>query len=580
VGVAAPARKPVRRRAAPPRRPSDGVHAYARAVDAGRIVAGPYVRAAARRHLADLDAGARRGLRFDAGLADHALRFFDYLRLAEGEFAGRPFTLAPAQVFVVGSLFGWVGSDGYRRFRLAYIEMGKGNGKSPLLSGVGLYCLLADEEQGAEVYAAAVTREQAGIMFRDAKRMAEASPSLRSRLEISEHNIAHPASGSFFRPVSSEGRSLDGKRVHAGLIDEIHEHPSSVVVDKIRAGTKGRRQALICEITNSGYDRHSVCWQHHDYSIKVATGAIENDAWFGYVCALDEGDEWTDEAVWPKANPLLDVSITRKYLREQIAEAQGIPAKGDIVKRLSFCVWTEGVARWLPLEGWDAMADGRMIPPGTAAFAGLDLASTTDLTAFTLVAPRDHCDEAGHAGRCIDLRALFWAPEAGARRRAERDRVPYLQWAQEGWITLTPGDITDYRAVRAGIHDIAERVVLRAIGYDRWNAAQIVTELGDDGFFMIPVGQGYASLATPSREIETFVIGGLVHHDGNPVLRWMVGNVNAETDPAGNLKPSREKSTDRIDGIAAWCDALFARHVAGEPRDEVSAYETVRTILT
>lgn len=507
-----------------------------------------------------METGGARGLRFDPDLADHAIGFFSFLRLTDGEFAGQPFDLAPPQVFIVGSLFGWLGPDGHRRFRIAYIEEGKGNGKSPLLSGIGLYGLVADDEPGAQIYAGAVTREQAGLLFADAKKMGEASPALKARLEITEHNIADPVSGSYFRPVSSEGRSLDGKRVHMGLIDEIHEHRTSIVVDKIRAGTKGRRQALICEITNSGHDRTSVCWQHHEYSTKVVSGIIDNDAWFAYVCALDEGDDWTDEAVWPKANPLLDVSITRKYLREQIAEAQGIPAKQDIVKRLSFCVWTEGASRWLEIDGWDDRAGERgPLPRAAVAYGGLDLASTTDLAAFFVVAPRVTCDEIGHESRCVDVRLLTWAPEKGAHRRAERDMVPYLIWAEQGWLTLTPGDITDYRAIRAGIRELAEGLSIRATGYDRWNATQLVTELGDDGFRMIPVGQGFASLTAPAKELEGLVIGGFVHHDGNPILRWMLSNVNVEQDPAGNLKPSRDKSTERIDGIAAWCDALYAR---------------------
>jgi phage terminase large subunit-like protein len=282
-----------------------------------------------------------------------SLSFFDFLQLAEGEHAGKPFKLEPFQQFIVGSLFGWRGPDGYRRFRTAYIEIGKGNGKSPLAGGIGLYGMAADDEEGAEIYAAAVTRDQARILFTDAEKMVKASPFLTEIVTQNVNNLAVLSTNSYFRPVSSESRGLDGHRVHMALIDEIREHPNSLVVDKMRAGTKGRRQALILEITNSGYNRETVCWAHHEYSSKILEGLIENDSWFAYVCQLDpcdpcraegkdtptEGcpdcDDWREEKTWIKANPCLDVSITRKYLREQVAEAIGMPTKQNIVRRLS-----------------------------------------------------------------------------------------------------------------------------------------------------------------------------------------------------------------------------------------------------
>src|SRR5262245_25267135 len=327
---------------------------YARDVVEGKIPAGRLVRLAGDRHMRDLEEGSRRELHFDERAATRSIEFFSFLRLAEGEHAGKPFRLEPFEQFIVGSLFGWKGSDGFRRFRNGYVEMGKGNGKSPLAAGIALYGLSADGETGAEVYSAAVTRDQAKIVFADAVKMVTASPALSRRIDRTVNNLAVLSTNSFFRPVSSEARGLDGKRVHIAVIDEIHEHPSSHVVDKMRAGTKGRRQALIFEITNSGYDRNSVCWAHHEYSTKVLDRIIQDDSWFTYVCQLDpceecqrQGktqpqdncpncDQWTDEKVWIKANPCLDVSITRRYLSEQVREAQGMPSKQNIVKRLNF----------------------------------------------------------------------------------------------------------------------------------------------------------------------------------------------------------------------------------------------------
>jgi phage terminase large subunit-like protein len=461
----------------------DPVTAYAEAVTAGRIVAGRAVRLACARHVRDLTEGRARGLRFDTSLSEHAITFYaGFLCLAEGEHAGQPFELQAWQQFIVGSLFGWLGSDGYRRFRTAYIEAGKGNGKTPLVAGMGLYGLVADEEPGAQIFAAAVSRDQAKILFEDARRMGWASPALARRLEILEHNIAFPAEGSFFRPVSSEARTLDAKRVHMALIDEVHEHPSSLVVDKLRAGTKGRRQALVVEITNSGYNRQSVCYHHHDYSLKVLEGVLANDAWFAYVCQLDPCeacraagkdqptelcracDDWRDEHVWPKANPNLDVSITRKYLREQVEEAVGMPSKQNIVRRLNFCAWTESVSRWLDMERWD-LGGG---PPVTLdrlldrpCYAGLDLSTTTDLTTLQLVS---WDGEDGY-----DVVSFFWCPEETIHERSRKDRVPYDQWVSQGVIIPTPGNVVDYRAIRETMRELSQKVHVAEVAFDAWS---------------------------------------------------------------------------------------------------------------
>jgi phage terminase large subunit-like protein len=528
------------------------------------------VRLACERHLRDLDSGSERGIHFDARAATRAIEFFGFLHLAEGEHAGKPFHLEPFEQFIVGSLFGWKGADGHRRFRTAYVEIGKGNGKSPMAAGIGLFGLFADGEMGAEIYSAAVTRDQAKIVFSDAEKMVEASPSLLRRVEKTVNNIAILQTNSYFRPVSSEARGLDGKRVHIALIDEIHEHPNSHVVDKMRAGTKGRRQALIFEITNSGYDRNSVCWQHHDYSTKILEGIIDDDSWFAYICQLDpcqecarEGkaqpkdgcphcDQWTNEAVWLKANPCLDVSITRKYLREQVREAVGMPAKQNIVKRLNFCMWTEQSVRWIDMGAWDECAVPVELDDlrGRACFGGLDLSSTTDLSAFVLLfRPRED-------GEPWQIVCRFWMPSDHVRRRVERDRVPYDQWIRDGYIEATDGNVIDYEFLRKRIHEDAEQFTIKEIAFDRWNATQVCTQLQSDGLEMMPFGQGFASMAAPTKELEKLIVGRQLAHGGHPVLRWMVSNVAVKQDPAGNIKPDKSKSTERIDGVVALIMAL------------------------
>lgn len=524
------------------------VTAYAEDVLGGRVVAGRPVRLAAARHIEDSKSGHTRGLRFDQAAADRAIAFFPmFLRLAEGEHAGKPFELQPWQQFIVGSIFGWKGADGYRRYRKAYIETSKGQGKSPMSAGIGLYGLVADGEAGAEIYAAAVTRDQSGILFTDAKRMVAASPALSSRVEVNVNNLAVLATNSFFRPVSSEARSLDGKRVHMALIDEVHEHQSSLVIDKMQAGTKGRRQPLILEITNAGYDRNSVCWQHHDYSLKVLEGILPDDGWFAFVCALDEGDAWTDEAVWPKVAPNLDISITRTYLREQVREAQGMPSKENIVKRLNFCVWTESAAHWLDMRLWDACDGAPGDLEGKDCYAGLDLSSTSDITALVLVFPGDDG---------LDVLPFFWVPADSISERSRRDRVPYDVWQRSGHIIATEGNVVDYDAIRLKVGELAKRYRIRELAIDRWNSTQLQTQLQGDGLTVVQFGQGFASMTAPTKELERLVKEGAIRHGGQPVLRWMASNVAVAQDAAGNIKPAKDKSSERIDGITAMVMGL------------------------
>ena len=549
----------------------DPVRAYAEAVVAGRVVAGLLVRLACKRHLDDLEHGAERGLVWKLEDAERALEFFSFLRLPSGE----SFDLQPSQQFIVGSLFGWYLRGGGRRFRTAYIEEAKGNGKTPMAAGIGIIGMLADGHPAAEVYTAGVTRDQAQYLFNDALHMVEASPALRSRIEIGVHNLAVMASHSYMRPVSSEARSLDQKRVHMALLDEIHEHRTSLVVEKMRAGTKGDPDALIVEITNSGFDRHSVCWQHHEYSRQILEGVIVNDSWFGFVAAIDDGDDWTDEAVWPKANPLLDVTVTRRYLREQVQEALDMPAKQALVKRLNFCVWTEASVGAIDMSKWDACKAQPQIEASSEVYASLDLSTTSDLSALVLMREADD----GY----LDVVPFFWCPKESVEMRSRRDHVPYALWVEQGYITATEGNVVDYAAIRRAIsgtyiedgtqkHDdssLADTFHIGELAYDRWNATQLITQLMDDGATCVPVGQGYASLSAPTKDWLARVAAGRVRHGGNPVLRWMAANLVVTQDPAGNLKPDKAKSTERIDGQAAAITALSrltAPHeTVGEP---------------
>lgn len=565
------------------RKQLDGTTQYAQDVVNGSIVAGRMVRQACARHLRDLKDGKKRGLHFDIKTAQRVFDFFHTLRLTEGEHDGKPFLLQPFQKFIVGSIFGWKTKDGTRRFRTAYIEQGKGNGKSPLAAAIGLYGLTADGETGAEIYSAAVSRDQAKILFRDAENMVMTSPDLRDHVQRHVGNLSVPSSLSYFRPVSSEHRGLDGKRVHMALIDEVHVHPDALVVDKMRAGTKGRRQALIVLITNSGSDRNSVCWHYHEISRKVVSGEVENDSLFAYVCQLDpcakcladgktmpvdgckQCDDWRDERTWIKANPCLGVSILKRYLAEQVQEATQMPSKENIVKRLNFCVWTEQAVRWMPMANWDAcnaaIPYSRLI--GQTCYAGLDLASRTDLCALVLFFPNID-------GRCAAL-PYFWAPREGAERRQEVDHVPYMDWYKQGLIDLTEGNATDYDVIREKVRELNQTFRIAELGFDPWNAQQLCTQLMDDGMTVVELRQNFANLSGPMKELESLVKTKALDHGGHPIMRWMASNVSATMDRVGNIKPGKDRYIDKIDGIVALIMAI-SRWMVNQ--DSPSIYET------
>lgn len=562
------------------------VEAYARNVLDGRIVAGRLVRLACERHVRDLQYGPKRGLSFSGKDRDSVLDFFGFLKLPEGE---KPFDLVGWQKFIAGSLFGWLGPDGYRRFRTAYIEAGKGSGKSPFVAGIGLKGLDADNELDPEIYAAAVTRDQASVVFRDAKRMAEASAHLSRRLTIDKYNIS--GRDGFFRAVSSEHRGLDGKRVHMAIVDELHEHPTSLVVDKMRANTKGRNQALILEITNSGHDRTTVCWQHREYSEKILTGVLEDDSWFAYVCGLDacekciaegktmpsdscpECDDWRDEKVWLKACPNLDVSVTRKYLREQVREAEGMPSKENIVKRLNFCIWTEHVNSAIPMDSWDACGAPIDLASlaGRQCFGGLDIGATSDFTAFDLIFPHDDIEqteilidpENPDGGKRIfnrrsyTLLSWFWLPEIPVNRDKSMETV-IATWKRQDFIRTTPGNVVDYDMVLDDILAIVKPFSLAGIGFDRgYQGSQMGNNLMKHyGDMVEQVPQGILTMNAPFREFLELLKLRRIHHSGDPVLRWMASNTVAETR-GGLIKPSKDHSKEKIDGIAAGTMALY-----------------------
>ena len=570
----------------------DPVTAYARAVSAGRIVAGRPVRLACERHLRDLKEQKKRGLVWKLELALKAIDFYAEILILED---GAPFKLQPFQAFIVGSLMGWYRADGARRFREAYVETGKGSGKTPLAAGLGLYGLVADNEPAPEIYSAATMKDQAKICFKDATRMVEASAELGDLVEQQVGSLTIASKSATFQPVSAEHKALDGKRVHIAIIDELHEHTSGMVVDKMKAGTKRRRNAIVFRITNSGFDRKSVCWNEHVYSLQVLEGALENDAWFAYVAALDmcdacraagktapscdNCDDWRDEKVWPKANPGLGTILPASYLREQVTAAVGMPSKENIVKRLNFCIWTEQAHRAFSMDIWNkgAVSVDEARLAGLRCFGGLDLASVSDIAALGLLFGPDADGFYDYVVRC-------WAPEAAVRARG--DRVPYAHWARDGWLRVTPGEVTDYAFIERQVLEDVERFKPREIAFDRWNSSYLITRLTDElgdgsagGTAMAGFGQGFASMNAPTKELQRLLPEGKIRHGGNPLLAWCASNVALAEDPAGNLKPDKERSGDKIDPMVALVMALGRAIAHGTPAPKRSIYEE-RGLLT
>ena len=546
----------------------DAVTAYAHSVVDGKRIAGPHVRAQCARHLKDIAEGKKRGLVWNVEESNKAQRFYsNVLKLNGGDYEGKPFELLPWQKFVVGSLFGWQGVDGYRRFRVAYVETAKGSGKSPLAAGIGMKGLVADSEPRAEIYSAATKKDQAMILFRDAVAMVDLSPELSKRLQKSGTgercwNLAYMAQGAFFRPISSDdGQS--GPRPHIGLIDELHEHKTNTVVEMMRAGTKSRRQALIFMITNSGSNKNTPCWAYHDYAAKVSAGTLEDDAFFGYVCGLDEGDDpIKDEACWPKSNPSLQEADLPgiKYLREQVREARGMPSKEALVRRLCFCQWTDAENPWLAPDVWfGAQAEYDYLQyRGRRAYAGLDLSSTTDLTSLVVWI------EPAEPGEPWRMAPFFWVPDEGLDRKENLDRVPYLAWKAAGHLFTTPGRAVSKFEVAKFLCHIAEVFDLLGTAYDRWRIEDFKALADDNGLSlppMEPFGQGYKDMSPAVEAFETHLLNGTAVHPGNPVLTWCAANAVVVSDDAENRKISKAKASGRVDGIvaAAMGAGLIAR---------------------
>lgn len=546
------------------RRKACPVEKYAKGVLSGRIIAGKYVRLACQRHLEDLENAEKRGFYFDREASERAIWLIENLRHTKGEWAGQRIRLGEWQKFCIGSIFGWKSIEtGLRRFRECYKQVARKNGKSTEVAGVGLIFLAGDHEPGAEIYCAATKKDQAKIVFNEAKNMINALPShyeLRKIVKVWSEMIQVERTASKMVPLGADSKTEDGLNPHAALIDEFHAHPSRALLDVIDTGMGARRQPFIFIITTAGFDKHSACFEQRDYATKVLEGIIENDSLFIYIAEIDEGDDPFDERVWPKANPNYGISVKRDYLRAQAKKAKEIPSFYNEFLTKNLNKWTETEEIWIKADDWKACSHPLDLEKlrTRPCYGGLDLSSTTDLSAFVKVWPPFEDDPLWY------VQPHFWLPGDGLQDRIRRDRAPYDAWARAGFLTLTDGNVIDHESIQTAIEEDWDRFEIADIAFDRYNATMIVTRLQGAGVEMVGFGQGYVSMSPAVKEAERIILQKQLAHGGNPVLAWMCSNTVLTRDAAGNVKPDKSKSRSRIDGMVAMLMGIGRASVTPE----------------
>jgi len=541
---------------------------YIQDVVNGKILTCKWVKLAVQRHLADLETAGDRGLYFDEDSAILVILFFTMLKHSKGEWAGQPVILQPWQQFIMWNLFGWKKTDGTRRFKTAYQEVARKNGKSTIHAGLGLYLLLADGEPGAEIYTAATKKDQAKITHSEATRMVKASARLRKEIKIFKDNLHIENTASKYEPLGADEDTLDGLNIHAALMDELHAWKSAGLWDVLETATGARRQPLMSAITTAGFDRQSLCFQLNEYTKKVLSGIVQDDSFFGIIYTLDDDDleTWDDPDLWIKANPNIGISKKMDDMLRLATRAREMPGRLNAFLRLHLNIWTENQARWINIETWQACSaavDENGLK-GRICYAGLDLSSNLDLTAYVLVFPPESPADP------FQVIPRFFIPAENIRDRVKNDRVPYDVWLRQGFLNATPGDLVDQAFILAQLFQDAESYDLRQIAFDRWGATQIQIQLQDHGLDVVAFGQGYASMSPPTKQLEVLILSKKIAHGGHPVLAWNMANVMVVEDAAGNIKPDKQKSMEKIDGAVAMIMGLdlAMRNSSGSIYDE------------
>ncbi|EFR90483.1 putative phage terminase, large subunit [Listeria innocua FSL S4-378] len=496
-----------------------------------------------------------KGSIYDQDAADYAVSFIECLSHTKGKWSGKPFELIDWQEQIIRDLFGTLKPNGYRQFNTAYIEIPKKMGKSELAAAVALLLTCGDGEERAEVYGCAADRQQASIVFEVAADMVRMSPALSKRVKIlsATKRIVFQPTNSFYQVLSAEAYSKHGFNIHGVVFDELHTQPNRKLFDVMTKGSgDARTQPLYFLITTAGSDTKSICYETHQKAKDIMAGRKIDPTFYPVIYGADESDDWTDPKVWKKANPSLGITVGIDKVKAACESAKQNPAEENAFRQLRLNQWVKQAVRWMPMDRWDkcAFAVNEEDLLGRVCYGGLDLSSSIDITAFVLVFPPVDEDD-----KYIIL-PYFWLPEETLSARVNRDHVPYDVWEKQGQLKTTEGNVVHYGFIEKFIEELGEKYNIREIAFDRWGAVQMVQNLEGMGFTVVPFGQGFKDMSPPTKELMKLTLEEKVAHGGHPVLRWMMDNIFVRTDPAGNIKPDKEKSSEKIDGAVATIMAL------------------------
>ena len=492
---------------------------------------------------------------YDKDAADYAVMFIESLCHTKGTWAGKPFELIDWQEQIIRDIFGTLKPNGYRQFNTAYIEIPKKMGKSELAAAVALLLTCGDGEERAEVYGCAADRQQASIVFEVAADMVRMCPALNKRVKIltATKRIIYTPTNSFYQVLSAEAYSKHGFNIHGVVFDELHTQPNRKLFDVMTKGSgDARMQPLYFLITTAGTDTHSICYETHQKAKDILEGRKIDPTFYPVIYGAEESDDWTHPKVWKKANPSLGITVGMDKVKAACESAKQNPAEENSFRQLRLNQWVKQAVRWMPMDRWDkcSFAVDEKELYGRVCYGGLDLSSTTDITAFVLVfPPLDETDK-------YIILPYFWIPEENMELRVRRDHVPYDVWERQGYLQTTEGNVVHYGYIEKFIESLGEKYNIREIAFDRWGAVQMVQNLEGMGFTVVPFGQGFKDMSPPTKELMKLVLEERIAHGGHPVLRWMMDNIYVRTDPAGNIKPDKEKSTEKIDGAVATVMAL------------------------
>lgn len=533
---------------------------YRASVATGKIRACKWVKLACKRQDDDLKRFEKHGSYvWNEAEAVRICQFVELLTHTKGELSGQRIHLEPWQVFILSTVFGWRRrSDGGRRFRRVYIEVPRGNGKSCLSSGVALYCLVADREPGAEVYSFATTRDQAKIVFGDAKVMAEHNEPLRKKfgLDVLANALYVPSTNSTFQAKSAEGSTLDGLNTHLAVVDELHAHKTRAVYDVVETSLGKRRSSLLWCITTAGFDTSGICYEVRTMSTKVLEKTTEDETQFSIIYTIDEGDDWTSLESLEKANPNWGVSVRPEVITSLLQKAKALPSAVNNFKTKHLDVWCSASAAWMDMQAWNRCTSAGIELSdfeGRPCFIGLDLGAKNDITAKVRLFPN---------GRSFAIFAEYYLPEVAIEKATNSQ---YSGWVQEGLLTTTDGAMTDMQVIEEGLREDLSRFDVKAIGYDPWNAIALATSLGNAGAPMVEYRNTVQKISEPMKTLEALVQDGRIEHNGDPVMRWMMGNVVAKLDAKDNIFPRKERYENKIDGVVAL---IMAVGLAGTPEEQ------------